>query len=225
MEKLSKPWYKKWWKILLVSFLTIFLIILVAFIFYFHNLVKTAGRNIKQQQINLNQQPTQLDLTNNYWAGSAQPIVTIVEFADFACGYCKNSYTTIREISLKYKNQLKFVFKDYPLQENSLLLAQAARCAGEQGLFWLMHDKLFQNQGVSTTAQLTELANQIGADLTKFQDCLTKQKYLPQIQKDFDQGQALGLAGTPIWFINGNKVAGDIPYIMFMQMIETLLNK
>ena len=70
-----------------------------------------------------------------------------------------------------------------PLQENSLVLAMAGRCAGEQGLFWLMHDKLFQNQGVKSADELTELANQIGADISKFKNCLNGNKHIKQIQK------------------------------------------
>jgi protein-disulfide isomerase len=99
----------------------------------------------------------------------------------------------------------------------------AARCAGEQGLFWVMHDKLFQNQGVTEIEGLVELANQVGADTNKFSSCMAKEKYLTEIQKDFSEGQSLGLTGTPIWFINGYKISGDIPHDTFIQIIENLL--
>ena len=86
-----------------------------------------------------------------------------------------------------------------------------------------MHDKLFQNQGITTTDQLAELAKQIGADVNRFNNCYSQQKYLSQIQKDFTEGNKLELTGTPIWFINGYKVEGDIPYNTFIQIIEQLL--
>ena len=160
---------------------------------------------------------------NNYWTGAANPKITIVEFADFSCGYCKNSFTKIREISLKYKKDVKIIFRDYPAYEHSLDLAMAARCAGEQGLFWLMHDKLFQNQGISEQEQLSALANQIGADVSRFNNCFANKKYLPNIQKDFADAEKLEITGTPTWFINGQKIAGDIPYELFMEIVEEFI--
>jgi len=226
MENSIKPWYKSWRGVIIVIFLTTFLILLVAFVFYFFDLVNKAKKEIGQQKIDLSgKQLTGVEGKDNYYwpSGSTKAKIIIVEFADFACPYCKNSFSTIREISRKYSSDIKYVFRDYPVHENSLLLALSARCAGEQGLFWPMHDKLFLNQGVSSAEQLTKLANQIGADLTKFKDCLTKQKYLPQINKDYTDGESFGITGTPTWFINGYKVEGDIPYNLFIQIIDSLL--
>ncbi len=221
---MSKSWYKKWWGIIIVLILALFLTLLVALSFYFINLVKQEKAKIDASNVNLTGNTVAINTDNNYWLGSANPEVTIVEFVDFACPYCKNSYSNIREISVNYKDKVKIIFKDYPLFEQSLDLAMTARCAGEQGLFRLMHDKLFQNQGVTETADLIELANQIGADVDKFSSCLTQKKYLTQIQKDFSAGESLGLTGTPIWFINGYKVEGDIPHDTFIQIIEGLIN-
>jgi len=161
----------------------------------------------------------------NYWIGASNPKITIVEFVDFSCPLCKNSFTKIREISLKYKKDVKIIFRDYPMYEHSLDLAMAARCAGEQGLFWLMHDKLFQNQGMYEKNQLSELANQIGADVNKFNNCFTNKKYLSDIKNDFTDAEKLEVAGTPTWFINGAKVAGDIPYGLFVEIVEELIKE
>ncbi len=220
---MSKSWYKKWWGIIVVLILSLFLILLIAFSFYFIALVKQEKAKINVSNTNLSGKITKINTDGNYWFGSAKPEITIVEFADFACPYCKNSYSNIREISVNYKNKVKFVFKDYPLYEQSFDLAMAGRCAGEQGLFWIMYDKLFQNQGAKETTELIELANQIGADVNKFDDCLSQKKYSTQIQKDFSEGEKLGLTGTPIWFINGYKIEGDIPHDIFIQIIEELL--
>jgi len=227
----NKSWYKKWWGILLFVIGTLTLIILVAFSFYVANQVKKikSNKTIEQKLFNnliyTDQARQAIEGQDNYWLGSTKPKVTIVEFADFSCPYCKNSFTKIREISLKYKNDVKIIFRDYPAYEHSLDLAMAARCAGEQGLFWLMHDKLFQNQGVYEKTHLLELANQIGADTTKFNNCLTNKTYLQQIQQNFADGQNLGVTGTPTWFINGNKIAGDIPYELFVGIVEKFIRE
>ncbi len=144
----NKKWYKKWWVIILFIIATLILIIVIASCFYIANEVKKikGGGLISQQQLFKSQEYTEemqkaVEGKNNYWTGAAKPKITIVEFADFSCAYCKNSFTNIREISLKYKKDVKIIFRDYPAYEYSLDLAMAARCAGEQGLFWLMHDK------------------------------------------------------------------------------------
>jgi len=218
-----KPWYKKWWGIIIILILSLFLVLLVALSFYFVNLVKQEKAKINASNVNLTGNTVEINTDNNYWLGSANPEITIIEFVDFACPYCKNSYSNIREISVKYKNKVKIIFKDYPLYDQSVNLAMAARCAGEQGLFWVMHDKLFQNQGITEIEDLIEMANQIGADIDKFSSCLSTKKHLIPIQKDFSEGQTLDLTGTPIWFINGYKVEGDIPHDIFIQIIEGLL--
>ena len=230
---LLKPWHKKWWGILISIISTLILIIIIAFIFAVASEIKKHKSNTANQKLlPLSPSPYQgegwgevIEGNNYYWLGAAQPKVTIVEFVDFSCPMCKNSFTKIREIGIKYKNNVKIIIRDYPGFEHSLDLAMAARCAGEQGLFWLMHDKLFQNQGVYEKEQLVELANQIGADLTKFTNCFDNKKYLQQIQQDFTDAEKLEITGTPTWFINGQKIEGDIPYELFIQIVEELLQK
>jgi len=220
MEYIIKPWFKTWWGRLIICLLTIILIFIVAIGFYIYNLAREAKN---QTDIKLSGQQYDAAAGDHYWLGSAKAPITIVEFGDFACAICEQSFPTIREISLKYKNDIKFIWRDYPVvAEYSAMLALGGRCAGEQGLFWPMHDKLFQNQGLNTADQLIAAANQIGADTARFKDCLNKEKYLPEIQKDLSDGKAFGNTGTPTYFINGYKVAGDIPYNTFVQIIEGL---
>lgn len=218
--EIIKTWLKTWWGKLIAIFLTIILIFITAIGFYIYDSVKIAK---KQTGIKLNGQQYSAATNNNYWLGSAKATITIVEFSDFACPACKQSFSTIREMSLKYKNDIKFIWRDYPVvADYSALLALAGRCAGEQGLFWPMHDKLFQNQGVSTANELIALANQIGIDAARFKNCLTEQKYLSQIEQDLTDGQKFGITGTPTYFINGYKIPGDIPRDTFIKIIEGL---
>jgi len=223
MQNSIKPWFKIWWGRLIIVLLTIILVLIVAIGFYIYNGLKDAK---KQTGLKLSGQQYDAAAGDHYWLGSAKAPITIVEFGDFACPVCEQSFPTIREISVKYKDDIKFIWRDYPvIAEYSALLALAGRCAGEQGLFWPMHDKLFQNQSVNTVDQLSALAKQVGVDTLRFNDCITKQKYLPQIQKDLSDGQAFGNTGTPTYFINGYKVSGDIPYDVFVKIIEELKKK
>ena len=222
-----KNWYKKWWGIILIIISILLLSTFFAFAFTVINIIKdenTSTYKITEPKLDQETKILIEGSEKNYWIGSANPKITIVEFADFACPYCQNSFSKIREISVKYKNDVKLIFRDYPvIAEYSLDLALSARCAGEQGLFWLMHDKLFANQGVSTAEEIYELAKQIGADENRFKECISSKKYEIAIQKDFSDGQSLEITGTPVWFINGNKIEGDIPYDTFIQIIEQFL--
>ncbi len=203
---------------------SLILVLFIALVFYFFNLVKLSRQEISQNNISLNaSNKFEVSTESNYWIGAAKPKITIIEFGDFNCPNCQSAYPKIREISLKYKNEVKFIFKDYPIYDFSLELAEAARCAGEQGFFWLMYDKLYQNQGLAAKSQVMEVAGQIGLDTSKFEKCYDSQKYLENIKKDFQEAEKLGLSGTPTWFINGYKIEGDIPYNIFTQIVESLL--
>lgn len=226
MQPRGKPWYKKWWAITLAVLASLILVFFIALVFYFFDLVKISSQELSNQNLNLNtSNKFTVQTDGNYWIGAAKPKITIIEFGDFNCPNCQNAYPKIREISLKYKNEVKFIFKDYPIYDFSLELAEAARCAGEQGFFWLMYDKLYQNQGLTNKTQVMGAAEQIGLDTAKFEKCYDDQKYLNDIKKDFLEAEKLGLSGTPTWFINGYKIEGDIPYNLFIQIIESLLKK
>lgn len=221
----TKPWYKKWWGMAVLAFVFLFLIVFIAFVFAVFNAMKSGKNNLAGNTIKLNNielsdvERAKIEGTGSYSMGTDKPKITIVEFSDFACPYCKNSFYKIREISLKYIHDIKYIYRDMPLHEESAGLALAARCAGEQGLFWQMHDRLFQDQGVKSEEDLSGLAVQIGADTTKFEECFKSKKYLPQIQKDYLDGQDLEVVGTPVWFINGNKLSGDLPIEMWEEII------
>lgn len=218
---------KKW---LLLGFLVIFLGFGFAYAFFVFKLVRT-GEWKNHQPVTVSDkaidEKTLNEMTkNSYWIGSSQPKITIIEFGDFSCSQCKASFSTIREITTRYKDDVKFIFKDFPVvSANSGYLALAARCAGEQGLFWPMYDKLYIKQGIGTKDELVELAKQIGVNTTRFTSCFDKKKYEKEIMQDYSDGEALKVAGTPTWFINGIEVQGSIPRDYFITMIENLLKK
>ncbi|MEA1962896.1 MAG: thioredoxin domain-containing protein [Patescibacteria group bacterium] len=222
MEHVHKHWYKKWWGIFLIILVIFFVSLFFAFAIYIFNYTKKFNAaSVPRKYIS---NPVIEGSKNNYWLGSANPEITIVEFADFNCVYCKKSFSKIREIASVYDN-IKFIYRDFPvLSELSTQLASAVRCAGEQGLFWVMHDKIFLNQGIGSDEKIIELFKQIGGDEKKFNSCFKNNKYLPEIEKDLRDGQTLNITGTPIWFINGQRIEGDIPYEFLVNLINNIKN-
>ena len=236
----NKKWYKRWWAITFFILLGLILIILSFSGLYFLKKVKTyqADRNQSSGDITAqvvrelkNQKkyphPKGTDATNHY-IGTTSPEVTIVQFVDFTCSFCKKAHSTIRKLGLKYPEYVKIVVRDFPTSEEGINLSLAANCAGDQGVFWPMYDKLFSNQDnidPTNINQLTDLAQQIGADTSEFQKCLQEEKFLPEIRKDMRDGKKMNVKGTPTYFINGHKISGDVPYELFQTVITGLIEK
>lgn len=227
--------FKKIGKWLLLSILVLFIGFIFACIFYIINLIRT-GQVQGEQPITSGKpedaKVLQAMTKDSYWLGAANPKITIIEFGDFSCPHCEEAFSTIREISVKYKSTVKIIFKDFPVVgANSMSLALAGRCAGEQGLFWPMYDKLYLNQNVlaqesdstKLAAELTEAAKEISADTNRFTNCFSGKKYQASINQDYQDGTNLQVSGTPTWFINGYKVEGVPPRDTFIKMIDGVL--
>lgn len=224
----NKAWYRKWWGMLILTVSMLSLALGFAFSLAIIATLRNGGEGtpIDQKETSFSQDKLPLieGDDNNYWFGSSKPQITIVEFADFSCPHCKKSFSKIREISKKYKD-IKIIFRDLPIiSDHSVGLAMTARCAGEQGLFWVMHDKLFINQGLNSDEDMYQLAKEIGANENRFKDCYDNKKYFDDIEKDYNDAVELGATrGTPVWFINGQMASGDIPYDLFIEIIEKTL--
>lgn len=162
--------------------------------------------------------------------GDENAPVTIVEWSDFECPFCTRFYQqTLSQIEENYirTGKVKFVYRDFPLSfhANAQKAAEAAECAGEQGKFWEMHDKLFE-EGVSNgVSSFKQFAGDIGLDTSKFNDCLDSGKMADEVQKDMADGAAVGIRGTPGFIINGQLVSGAQPFSVFQQLIEAELAK
>lgn len=217
-------------KILKISLIFIAFLILgfiIAFGLYIFQVYRTTKAEQKSLagQILLGGQKFEVSTKDDYWFGSANPRVTIIEFSDFACTNSKSTFPRIREIVTLYKKDVRVVFKDFPQFDESLGLALGARCAGEQGLFWLMHDKLFEHQGITGEDAILEAAKQIGADEKRFKKCFEETKYLEQIKNNIIDADRIGIDGTPTWIINGYMVKGDIPLVLWDNLIKRLLKQ
>lgn len=197
----------------------------IAFAFYVNDLKNQIESGvISNEAYNYNDVKQVIEGDKKYWLGTSEPRLTIVEFGDYGCPVCAKSFPVIREMANIYGNDIQYIWRDYPsVTQNSTALAMAARCAGEQGLFWPMHDKLFINQGQTSKKELTAMLIQIGGDEERFTDCLDKELVWEDISQDISDGDKIDILGTPTWFFNGKKVSGHIPRDAFIQIINNHL--
>jgi protein-disulfide isomerase len=234
---INKKWYKKWWAIIIFIFLGIVssLFILVS-IFIIREARDFQGpntadmSNLENQIIYFvnNQEKHKSPEGNhslNFSTGTNTPKLTIVEFSSFSCPRSKSSFSKIRQLSLKYQDEVKLVFRHYPTDEDSFFLSHVSYCAGEQGAFWPMHDKLFQNQGNFYEENIYRFVKQIGLDTNLFSKCMEENKYEDEIKNDIIDGERLGVEGTPTWFFNGRKLSGDMPEEILEGIILKLISK
>ncbi len=117
---------------------------------------------------------------------------------------------------------MQIIFRDFPLpfHNNAQGASEAAQCAHEQGKFWAYHDLLFENQRALTLDQLKEHAAKVELDTEQFNTCLDSGKYTADVNRDHQEGESLGVSGTPAFFINGRFISGAQPYEKFQQIIE-----
>jgi protein-disulfide isomerase len=169
--------------------------------------------------------------------GSPKAPVTLIEYSDFTCGYClKFFHETWPRLRAKYveTGKVRFLYRDYPRADRGpgLEAAIAARCAGEQGQYWSMHDRLFNSGGRLDTAAFQGHAKAIGLDQASFFKCLQGTRYTKSIFQDREQGVSLGFRGTPGFLLlrtDGDPkapalvVPGAFPYEFFEEQIERLL--
>ena len=165
--------------------------------------------------------------SDDYVKGPDNAKVTLIEYSDFECPYCARHNSTIQDIMDEYGNDVRLVFRNFPLSfhPNAQDAALAAECAGEQGKFWEMHDKIFEANDAGTLSANTwsEAAGDLGLNTNKFNDCMDSDKYAEKITQQMQDGMEAGVQGTPATFVNGKMVSGALPYETFVQIIEAEL--
>jgi protein-disulfide isomerase len=152
--------------------------------------------------------------------------VTIVEFSDFQCPYCKQVQGTLKDLLAKYNGRVKLAFRDFPMRAihpRAQTAAEASRCAEEQGKFWEYHDALFADQSKLDATGLASTARSMGLDEKSFQSCLASGKFKAQIETDLQDGGKAGVAGTPGFFVNGIFLSGSQPQAEFEKIIDSEL--
>jgi protein-disulfide isomerase len=159
--------------------------------------------------------------------GSRNAPLQVVVFSDFQCPFCKRVEPQLSQLEKEYGSKVHMTWKNYPLpfHNNAEPAAEAAMAANAQGKFWPMHDKLFENNTALDRASLEKYAQELGLDMAKFKADLDAQKYKNQIQSDTQEGQAVGVNGTPAVFINGRKINGAYPWETFKKIADDELAK
>lgn len=170
------------------------------------------------------------------YLGKENAPVTIVEFSDYECPFCKRFYdSTLPQLKSQYidTGKVKFVYRDFPLSfhQNAHIEAEAAECAKDQGgntAYFKYHDEIFKrttSNGLGIAVdQLSVIAKNVGLDVTKFNTCLNSGTFKSEVDKDIQDGVSAGVQGTPGFIINGKFVSGAQPFSVFQQVIEAELN-
>ena len=225
-------------------------IIVVGLVFFVFSGDKTTGNVVRNGNVPSPSVPgasgavVQISEDDDPVLGDENAPVTIIEFSDYQCPFCRKFWTeTLPSIQKDYidEGKVKLVYRDFPLgfHPAAILAAEAANCARDKGgdeAYFKMHDKIFQEQNVldggdanngpvKSTVQFTEedlktWAKGIGYNIDS---CLDSGKYVDEIQKDLGDGSSAGVQGTPGFFVNGKPVSGAQPYNVFKQLIEAEL--
>lgn len=165
-----------------------------------------------------------VDSVTHPGGGALGSALTVVEFADFQCAYCKQLHPVIRRLMVEYKDSVRFVFRDYPfLDDFSVVLAMAGRCAHEQGRFFPFFDRVYGSPSTVTADSLLPIAKSIGLEISQFQICLSSERYKKTVLDDLAVGIKAGVTGTPTLFINGNIIPGAPEYSTLKQIFESSL--
>ncbi len=198
----------------------------------------TAIRKMLTDAIQGQQGEREVGIGDGAVRGDPKAKVTMIEFADFQCPYCARFFAeTLPLIDKEFiqTGKVRYVMREYPLinlHPYAYKAAEAAGCAGEQGKYWQMHDKLFQNQKNLEVTNLKEYAKSIGLDGQAFNQCLDGGKQAAKVQKDVREAQSLKVNGTPGFFlglttsgntIKGTYIEGAQPIELYRQLINSLL--
>ena len=153
--------------------------------------------------------------------------VTLVEFTDFQCPFCARATPTLRKIRRTYGDDVRIVFKHYPLPIHPKAPAahRAAEAAHSQGKFWELHDKIFSDQVAMSEAKYLEWADELGLDMDEFKSDLNSAGVLARLLSDAQEGQELGLSSTPAFFVNGYLLKGAKPFEDFKVLIDRELGR
>ncbi len=167
--------------------------------------------------------------------GSSDASVAVVEFGDYQCPFCARFFQQVeprlREEYIK-TGKVKMIYRDFAfLGPESQGAALASQCAADQGKFWAYHDELYQveiadgreNNGNLSSALFKSIASKLGLEAKAFDSCMTSEKYRAEIEKDYNDGVAAGVQGTPATFVNSKLISGAVSYESFKAEIEAAL--
>ena len=146
--------------------------------------------------------------------GPADAPVTVVEYGDYECPYCRGAFRDVQEMLAEYRGEIRFVFRNFPITQvhpHAAQAAEAAEAAAAQGKFWPMYEQLQQPRAGLDTDALMSYAEVIGLDVPRFAEDLAEQRYAARIEGDVQEGLRNGVNQTPKFYVNGQRVDGKVP--------------
>jgi protein-disulfide isomerase len=152
---------------------------------------------------------------NDHIAGPASAPVTLVEYGDYECPFCGLAHPTVKAVRDHYANDLRFVFRHFPLTQVHPLAepaAETAEFAGDHSRFWEMHDALYEAQRWLSLPLLFNLASALGLSEIELRYALAQERYRPKVRNDFIGGVRSGVNGTPTFFVNAIRHNGPFDF-------------
>jgi protein-disulfide isomerase len=154
--------------------------------------------------------------------GKADAPVTLVEYGDYQCPHCRRAYPIVKRVQEHFGEGLRFVFRNFPLQEMhpwAEAAAEAAEYAATEQKFWPMHDLLFENQTRFGEALFARLGSYLGLNADALQQALDEGRFAEKVRHDFSGGARSGVNGTPTFFINGRRHDADFEFETLVEAI------
>lgn len=206
-------------------------------------ILEGAARGRAQARVQPPFQPVDMTVGASPFLGEEAAPVTLIEYSDYQCPYCKRHFTRVMPQLVKAyveSGKLKYVMREFPIDSihpQAAMASQAALCAGEQGKYWQMHDLIFGAQKRMSPDVFREHAASIGLDAVAFSGCLEDNRYAAQVRRDQAEGQKLGVRGTPSFVLGATDptdpnrlratkfIRGAQPLAVFSQAIEELLSE
>lgn len=164
--------------------------------------------------------------TEDHIQGKDNASITLVEYGDYQCPYCQKAYPIVKHLQTHFGKQLRFVFRNFPMAElhpYAQIAAEAAEYAASQGLFWEMHDLIYENQDRLDMSLLVELAQILKLSVEDFTFSIENKIFEPKIKSDFLGGVRSGVNGTPTFFINGERHNGSFDFADLVYAIDSVL--
>jgi protein-disulfide isomerase len=183
------------------------------------------SNEVREAPVTQQPQYTRYDIPteNSYAIGPADAPITIVEFSDFECPFCRRWHAEVYKPLLDaYPGKIRLVYRNLPLTSihpDALAAAEAAMCAGEQDVYWKYHDKLFSSESLGNNVYV-QYAQELGLNMSTFESCISNHKYQKAIEADSDFAINLGIRSTPTFFVNGLAIVGAQPLDVFKQVID-----
>jgi len=158
--------------------------------------------------------------------GPEKAPLVLVEYGDYQCPYCRQAYPMVKRLQKALGENLKFVFRNFPLSEmhpDALNAAKVAEAAAVQGKFWEMHDMLYENQENLDVESLGRYAERLKLDVEKMDEAMGGASVEKRIETDFEGGVRSGVNGTPTFFVNGIRYDGNWEYGPFLSALKEIL--